>query len=643
MGFGLITGGGADGRYSVLLDWGEAYKAAILNQLAATQASLQAKILLQQDKVDAAEAREAEALASLTNVQDALIAEMQANAGEIDDSAKKLYDYLAAEYRKTVFSNNPIRAALNTLRLRLTQSYEMTAQWNNFDASDERPAWCCDLTENGSGYVATVEIPGEPNLVLIAPACREWQGWDGNISTARKNAELARLTTQLSSRNAELLSIDANLVTALAEEATLKLNVETTRLAYAAQQTAGTQAAYDEATQALLSKQVEITNLRFRRVTLTSQIAKVQLQIFSWSARPSTDNPVYGDGVMTGRQVMSPSQAYYNAAILPGWQKFKPMYRWGTASNVDYEANTMTVTLADATSSAQGLNVNAQSVLFDVPVEYMTCDAGAFEDGDRVVVQFRNQDQSLPLVIGFVDNPRACQPWPYEVVMDLDFTTTAAGLPSGNVEFGIVSNDVTCGVPVVAVSGGNLVAPEATHKLRLSAPVFEEVDDNTLYEIVLAGGTFNTDLQTWASAAHHYTSSSGSGSRVPAALTAQFVSAFTSAPANFITIQEWTNTSLAEGTWPTILSGTCVALVSWSGRAWITPFPDAKTDIINQHIVTYLESIGAMPSITVKRKSSTASSPYEFVGRDTIVVDPGNTPNSGDHMRWRMHFRRASP
>jgi hypothetical protein len=118
------------------------------------------------------------------------------------------------------------------------------------------------------------------------------------------------------------------------------------------------------------------------------------------------------DGVLTAREVMSPAQAFLNAAILPGWQKFKPTYRWGTATAIDYAANTMSVALAEARSSAQALNVNQASSLSGVPVQYLTCNASAFEVGDRVVVEFQNQQWSQPRVIGFLDNPKPCTAWP---------------------------------------------------------------------------------------------------------------------------------------------------------------------------------------------------------------------------------------
>ena len=123
---------------------------------------------------------------------------------------------------------------------------------------------------------------------------------------------------------------------------------------------------------------------------------------------PSAPAPAAADGVMVAREMQSPEQVFWNAAVLPGWQKWKPTYRTGTITALDYEADTASVTLDAATSSAQGLGINHAEVLDAVPVQYMTCNAGAFEAGDACVVQFTGQDQAAPKVVGFRDHPKSC-------------------------------------------------------------------------------------------------------------------------------------------------------------------------------------------------------------------------------------------
>lgn len=154
-------------------------------------------------------------------------------------------------------------------------------------------AWCVDLTEDGTGAVATIEVPGEPAQVLIAPGCRV---------------------------------------------------------------------------------------------------------------------PAAADGRVEARATQDPNQVFFNAAVLPGVQKWRPDYRVGVIEAIDYDADTAAVRLEAAVSSADSLPVNRLTMLSGVPVKYMTCDARAFELGDRVVVAFEQRDWTKPQVIGFASNPRACAP-----------------------------------------------------------------------------------------------------------------------------------------------------------------------------------------------------------------------------------------
>lgn len=110
------------------------------------------------------------------------------------------------------------------------------------------------------------------------------------------------------------------------------------------------------------------------------------------------------DGALAPRAAQSGAQVYFNAAVLPGVQKWFPQYRLGTISNI--ENDKCQVDLLPAQSSAQNLPINKDSRLNDVPIQYMECNGDAFEDGDTVVVRFT---KSGPLVIGFYTEPRACE------------------------------------------------------------------------------------------------------------------------------------------------------------------------------------------------------------------------------------------
>ncbi len=123
---------------------------------------------------------------------------------------------------------------------------------------------------------------------------------------------------------------------------------------------------------------------------------------------PQEVPPTLPAGQIVAREVQTGAQAYFNAAILPGWQRHMPTYRAGRLSAVDKGADTATVVLDAARSSAQDLDINAPGVLYDVPVRYMTCNASAFEVNDHVIVEFQDQDWAKPVVIGFVTNPQRC-------------------------------------------------------------------------------------------------------------------------------------------------------------------------------------------------------------------------------------------
>lgn len=115
------------------------------------------------------------------------------------------------------------------------------------------------------------------------------------------------------------------------------------------------------------------------------------------------------DGQLQPLLGASPWAAYYNKAMLPGWQKWKPTFRYG--SIISIEEDVCDVALEEAYSSAQDLDVNQATTLYDVPVEYMDCNGQAFEEGDGVLVMFTGQDWASPKVIGFKEEPQPCSQW----------------------------------------------------------------------------------------------------------------------------------------------------------------------------------------------------------------------------------------
>jgi len=116
------------------------------------------------------------------------------------------------------------------------------------------------------------------------------------------------------------------------------------------------------------------------------------------------------DGIRTPFLTMGVADAMRNFAIMAGIQKYCPTFRYGTISNIDVTAGTCRVALEPAFSSIQDLDVNLYGSLSDVPIDYMTCDAAAFTDGDSVVVKFEGFSWDSPKVIGFKDHPKSCYP-----------------------------------------------------------------------------------------------------------------------------------------------------------------------------------------------------------------------------------------
>ncbi|WP_447044087.1 hypothetical protein [Vreelandella sp. H-I2] len=114
---------------------------------------------------------------------------------------------------------------------------------------------------------------------------------------------------------------------------------------------------------------------------------------------------VAADGAMQPTLASTPAATFYNLAMLPGWQKWRPTFRTATITRLD--GDTCSITLDAATSSQQGLGVNAQANYSNVPILYMDCNGGAFEEGDKVLVAFAGNVEG-PVVVGFEQHPKVC-------------------------------------------------------------------------------------------------------------------------------------------------------------------------------------------------------------------------------------------
>lgn len=148
------------------------------------------------------------------------------------------------------------------------------------------------------------------------------------------------------------------------------------------------------------------------------------------------------DGLLQPSWASSPEATYWNWALHPGNARWNPNYRLGEILLIDPQAGTCTVRLDQQTNNAKSrardgnvLDVNNPikyqidpdtgeqttilpgdnvivdggiTTLTDVPIEYMECNADAFEVGDHVMVEFQGRDWTQPKVIGFPENPKPC-------------------------------------------------------------------------------------------------------------------------------------------------------------------------------------------------------------------------------------------
>jgi len=173
---------------------------------------------------------------------------------------------------------------------------------------------------------------------------------------------------------------------------------------------------------------------------------------------PETSYEEDVEGNMVLKEGEQPAEGvFWNWALRAGWQKWRPNYRYGTITEIDYEADTCSVDLddCDATDKDEDdrdMDVNQTASLSDVPVEYMDCDAAAFVVDDVVVVKFDNNDWNTPKVIGFKESPRGCfwEPWGETLCANHNWVvelpdpwseTLCPELPSGNWSLEEVDNN----------------------------------------------------------------------------------------------------------------------------------------------------------------------------------------------------------
>lgn len=165
---------------------------------------------------------------------------------------------------------------------------------------------------------------------------------------------------------------------------------------------------------------------------LTGEVATAEVpgEIGSVIIKPGFENAnqwsANEDGAIQPALASTPAGTFYNLAMMPGWQKWRPTFRTAVITGLD--GDTCSISLDAATSSQHGLSVNAQSSYSGVPILYMECDGGAFEVGDKVLVALvGNVDR--PTVVGFEREPRVCNLGYAIISMHTDIDDFLGGYP----------------------------------------------------------------------------------------------------------------------------------------------------------------------------------------------------------------------
>jgi sulfur transfer complex TusBCD TusB component (DsrH family) len=247
MGKATIISGGTNGQYSVQINLNRAKVTAAIAQMTANIATLDGQISAAETLITAKEAE----IVALQN-QIALYANDPAHLNDLKTASTNLVvktnELEALNITKNTYSLQKKALELRIAYLNANTSTDPTAS-----------AWCADLTEDLTGEVGTIEVPGERGTTLIRP------GYDGGAVYSATR--------------------DGQLFPALCQD---------------------------------------------------------------------------------------PAQLWYNYALLPGWQKWLPTYRFGSIVTIDYDNHTCSVTLEAAQSSVQSMDINNITSLSDVSIEYMT-------------------------------------------------------------------------------------------------------------------------------------------------------------------------------------------------------------------------------------------------------------------------------
>jgi len=138
------------------------------------------------------------------------------------------------------------------------------------------------------------------------------------------------------------------------------------------------------------------------------------------------DNPLWFEfakryGQIQAGKTLSPAGFAWNFTMLQPWMKWLPKWRYATITAINQGTGRVDLNLNPILSKAGAylrkdltLNGFIAPYMDDVKVDYMNCDAAAFDVGDEIVVEFQeipNDEGKIvltPVVIGFKENPVNC-------------------------------------------------------------------------------------------------------------------------------------------------------------------------------------------------------------------------------------------
>jgi len=153
---------------------------------------------------------------------------------------------------------------------------------------------------------------------------------------------------------------------------------------------------------------------------------------FKWINIAPNGDKSKSKGTMQPCACSTPAGTFLNLALMPCWQRWKPLCRAGIITSINYKASLCNLLLdnpnySSATDICKGELLTArekqvlinpvtdigETPLWSVPIRYMGGNSQIFIEGDHVIVEFENREWQRPVVIGFHDNPRP----PLDVVL----------------------------------------------------------------------------------------------------------------------------------------------------------------------------------------------------------------------------------